>query len=449
VEERSNWTAADLLSAAVSRGLSSEIVEQAVSHIQAESFESPALLAVLKGIAGAADGGIDTVPLDLSELQQDIRARVGGLRTELQMRPRNPLRWLDLARAHLTLGNLVSAHRSVRTALNLAPANRLVLRSASRFFVHSGEGEEALHWLDKSGRVDDDPWLLAAHLAVSQMSDEPLTKMRAARTLLIDDSMDPFTTSELFAVVASEELSSGRTRPARRLMESALRDPTENAVAQAVWSQKHGLGSMDAGSLRAPRAFEAETLTALQESQWTGAADAVARWVADEPFSLRAVLHATYIATTGLEDYELGLKYALAGLQTTPSHALLLNNAAFNFANLGRTREAEAMLNQAESDAIEVASMLKATRGLVHFRLGEILPGRELYRAAAEAFRKAGSSEYFLLCQVMWAREEIIAGTEVGIGLYEELSRLVPVAKSANTARIWFERMRRQLRSTQ
>lgn len=440
------WTAADLVSAAVSRGISNSLVYEAADLLNTSEYGSPALRKVLAGLNDSAGLEVDTVPLALAELNHDFSRRVKSLREMLRVSPRNAMRWLDLALAHLTLGNLPAAHRSIHSALTIAPRNRAVLRSSSRFFIHTGHTDEALFWLERSDRLESDPWLLAAHIAVSQVAGSPLTHFRTARSMLTDGSIAPFSASELFAVVASEELNSGRARPARIMMSSALREPTENAVAQAVWSLDRGLSGFEIDRAAVPRAYEAETLAAMQLSDWEAALTAVESWLSDEPFSVRAALHASYIALTGLEEYEKALGFIRLGLRTSPDHPMLLNNGAFAFANLNRTVEANDYLDRAITDDMLTRSMLLATRGLTRFREGEVGVGRELYRQATENFKKDGGGDLVGLCQVMWAREEMRANTEVGDRLFAETAALIQNGESSG-ARVWLERIRRQLRT--
>lgn len=442
---RSFWTAADLISSAVSRGVSNPLVLEAASLLGNLAYKAPALGRLLARMSSSTDESVDTVPLNLASLNHDAGNRVRFTRALLRESPRSAMRWLDLALAHLTLGNQGAARRAIHSALSIAPNNRVVLRSSARFFVHSRQPDEALFWLERSGRLENDPWLLAAHLAVSQVAKLPLKRYRLARELLADNGLTPLSSSELFAVVASEELSSGRAKPARFLMNSALRQPTENSIAQAVWSIDRGLGGFEIDQGAAPRAFEARALSALQKSEWETALLAAESWIADEPFSVRAAMHASYIALTGFEDYSKALDFTQLGLRTSPNHAMLLNNAAFSLANLGRTDEANLYLDLAKTDDEEIRFMLEATRGLTRFREGNIEAGRSHYRRAYDKFKQDGSLNLAALCQVMWAREEMRARTEVGDRLFDEASHLTN-SSSSTGARIWLARVTRQLK---
>jgi tetratricopeptide (TPR) repeat protein len=431
LELQTVWTAADFVSASIARGHTSKTTAEAMKFISDREFTSPALKRALARMHAGGESGAETQPLVLGELDDDIRKRVRTIRESIRLQPRNALKWVDLGLAQLTLGNSISAEKAIRAALTIAPHNRLVLRSSSRFFVHVDKPEEALHWLERSGRLQNDPWLLAAHIAVNQVVEKPLKNIRSARELLTDGSVSPFSASELNAVVASEELKAGRSRPARLLMSSALREPTENAVAQAVWSTDRGLSGLSFDHFSTPRAFEAQTLVAMQADKWEEANVAVETWLADEPFSVRAALHASYIASTGLEDYSKALEYAAIGLRTSPGHRMLTNNAAFALGNLGRLTEARHLVSSlAHADDL-AQILLEATSGLISFREGHLLAGRDLYRGATEKFRKKGQMDLASLCQVMWAREEMRAGTDVGERLLDEASTLVQSGKSA------------------
>ncbi len=438
------WTAADLLSTIRTAGLgaTSSLESQAISILEQGPFRPDVIERLTAQRADRVDEP-DLRFVSATELDEHARFRVHRLRAYLREHPRSALRWLDLALAHVTLGNTDQATRAIRAALAIAPDNRLVLRSSSRFFVHANEFGEALRWLSSSDRLQSDPWLLAAHIAVSQLADVPIRLIRTARELLIDNSVSPFSASELAAALASEELRAGREKRARGLMLDAVRDPTDNALAQAVWARDHGLA--DVGTVQsAPRAYEAEALASVQVADWRRAQSAVASWIADEPFSLSAAVNASYVALTGLEDYALAVEYAEVGLRTHPLNPILLNNAAFASARLGHTDEADQYLSLATSNDPEQEATLTATRGLTRFRAGDVGAGRALYRQATADLIKSDARDLANLCQIMWSFEEARAQTDLGRTLY---SQLIDVPTKTVDAQVWMKRLRRQLRT--
>ncbi len=440
------WTAADLLATLRTAGatVSSDVRDRALSALKSGPFPDTTK-SLLGSVAPPNVMPPETLQFTtLSNLDDHFRTRVQQLRSYLRDHPRSSFRWLDLALAQVTLGNEASATRSIRNALNLSPQNRLVLRSAARFFAHTGQHDEALYWLNGARRLQNDPWLLSAHIAISRLASTPITVMRTAREVLTDQLVSPYSASELTAAIASEELRAGRDKRARRLMSEATVDPTDNALAQAVWSRDHGLSDVGVEA-SAPRAYEAEARDAIQAADWQRAGRAATAWLADEPFSVSAAMNASYIALTGLEDYSRALDYAELGLRTHPSNAMLLNNAAFASARLGQVQDADSYLDRAVGGDDVESAMLLATRGLTRFRAGEVEIGRDLYRRASASFRQDDAREFMNLCQIMWSLEEARAQTPLGTNLYKQL-REVPT--TSIDAQVWLQRLRRQLRQS-
>ena len=54
----------------------------------------------------------------------------------------NPIVWVELARLYIMHDQVEKAERALLTALHLAPDNRFVLRSATRFFIHTDQFEK-------------------------------------------------------------------------------------------------------------------------------------------------------------------------------------------------------------------------------------------------------------------------------------------------------------------
>src|SRR5260370_17589593 len=73
---------------------------------------------------------------------QERYKRIAAYRRSLREQPWNPIRLVDLAREYSTLGQQEPAERALVRAVALAPDNRFVLRSASRFFMHFGQPDE-------------------------------------------------------------------------------------------------------------------------------------------------------------------------------------------------------------------------------------------------------------------------------------------------------------------
>lgn len=89
----------------------------------------------LAGLVLRDRDSVDRVLPDPPHVSSDERrVKIRKLRISLREFPRNPLAYMDLAREYVALGQPLSAAKAVETALALAPNNRFVLRSTSRFF---------------------------------------------------------------------------------------------------------------------------------------------------------------------------------------------------------------------------------------------------------------------------------------------------------------------------
>lgn len=336
-------------------------------------------------------------------------------RERLREEPRNAIAWVDLALRQVSSGHASSAQRSMRSALHFAPDNRHVLRSAAALYSHLGTPDEALYVLRRSSRTQVDPWLQAAELALAQEADEPSRTEKAARNQLRGQRVHPRDASELSAALASLEADAGRDKVARRYLELAVADPTDNSVAQAEVESTRVRFEVPAEVLGRRGQDEAQARDHYGRLEWHQALEASRRWQEDQSFSLDAAILRTFVAATGLEDYEDAVHAARLGLRASPRDATLVNNLAFSLASLGRAEEAAAVLETADvANATEMEEVfLTATRGLVRFRLGDHVGGREFYRQAIDSASRHGWRNYIAWAYLYLAREEAAAHTAV------------------------------------
>lgn len=342
-----------------------------------------------------------------------------------------------MALVHATQGRSDRALHEMQVALGLAPDNRFVLRSAARFFVHLDKPDEANAILNRSDRVNVDPWLLAAEISTAQLAELGTRGVRRARELLARANFSQHSLSELTSELATTELGSGRDKKARELFRLSLADPTENAIAQAESVADKGHLEIDPGLLRFERGFEARALYAARRAEWEGATSEAVEWHRDQPFSLEPFHFATYTASFGTGDFRLAVELAQLGLKAHPQDRMLRNNAAYALANLGETIQARTYLQHplfmaTEDDFVEVATM-----GLIHFREGDVEGGRGLYEVAVEGLSKLRRRDLVALAVGHWAVEEARAGTDVASRTRHVASRMLselPLAERVTLA---------------
>lgn len=340
---------------------------------------------------------------------------VRGARGALRRSPRNAVAWTDLALAQTEMGELERAHRSIETAVALAPRNRFVVRSAARFHLHVGDPEHARWVLNAADRWDD-PWVVSADIAVASiLGTAPRSFARKAQRLL-DGSHAARDISELACGLANLEFSSGNRKSGRRLITAGLSDPTENAVAQAEFEAQRASFELPESTVAVPGGYEAQTLDFSEKADWRAAVASAIKWQSDQKFDLDPAMHLSYLAAVGLEDFESARTAAETGLIANPESSILLNNLAFAAANMGDLQAARNLLERAQQAAelsTEDIVSLEATEGLIHFRSGQAQVGRDLYLRAIETALKVQNQRLAGLAAAFWLQEETRAGSSL------------------------------------
>lgn len=354
----------------------------------------------------------ETPPQSANSLPQ-VFARIAVLKRRTRRTQRNPIAWMDLAHAHTIVGQHEKASSAVRVALALAPENRFVLRSAARYFVHAHDIERAVSILRKASSIRTDPWIMSAEIAVSTVAGKPAQSYKRARTIIEADSLDPWHTGELHGAFGTLALIDRGVGKARKFFVKSLRNPTENAIAQAQWAANGNVAlEIPERLLTQARAFEAVALKARKDRRWQDALTACRRWSEMEPTSSRPLVMGAFIAEVALNDGHAALEFTNRLLVTMPSDDIALNNHIVALAYAGRQQEAEEYFVRLSGRSLteEHSIVRRATEGLVAFRGGNLESGQRLY---LEAFDRAVAlSDRRLSALVIWhlLREAARAG---------------------------------------
>jgi Tfp pilus assembly protein PilF len=387
-------TAADALATAIAAG-HPEIALPAAAFIQQHADEAPRFLAE---IASASLNGLG-VPLGL-EIPVATQAAIARLRGLLRIYPRSATMWADLARYQAATGDIDKSKRSMRVSLSLAPDHRWVLRSANRLLLHAGDFRQAHHLLASHRRTREDPWLMAAEIASAQLMQVTPKFLSRGRDLLRHPTFQTIHLSELATAVATSDIDGGQRKSARRLLRIAMKDPTENALAQIEWADHKaddGLHVIQTVN-RMPDAFEAAFWVKRQEGQIIDAYRAAQAWMADEPFADAPIGAAAHCAAL-LDEYDEIVRITNIGLSRDSGNLLHRNNQVFALISSGRVWEDDAEFERIAQflsgrvaspglDMIQVAANI----GLLLYRAGQLDDGAMFYRRAIElADRHAGA----------------------------------------------------------
>ena len=113
-------------------------------------------------------------------------------------------------------------------------------------------------------------------------------------------------------------------------------------------------------------------------------------------------------------DHEGALEVLKRTLAANGRDPLVLNNLAFTYASLGRTKEARATISLADRAVAPTGTLvyLTATDGLIHFGESQPEEGRERYLEAMEIARVHGLERQRAMASVYLAMQEKAAHTE-------------------------------------
>lgn len=252
---------------------------------------------------------------------------------------------------------------------------------------------------------------MAAEIAVASALGRTSKNLKYAKRIVESGQRSPDQLSELACAVATVEAISGNSRGARRLLQVGLDDPSENAIAQAAWLDRHkllriGSDNWESVLLRSP---EAKAWSAFVDSRWQSSVRSCQDWLDDQPFSSRPAILGSYIASVVQCDYERSLQFAQTGLAASPTDFILLNNVAFSHAQRGNAVDAQVVFSHIDEQGLSKAERVAwlATKGLIQFRLQDAVGGRAYYNEAVELATRMGEQLRLCLAWYFWAMEEL------------------------------------------
>jgi hypothetical protein len=343
--------------------------------------------------------GVDSTSTGLRPFQAPIRR----LRALLRFAPDNPLVLLDFAQLQAAVGKSAAAERALLTAIDLAPSNRLVLRTMARFLVHANRADEAHQLLRRHRRTSVDPWLMASEVALADAAGRTGEFLSKGRRLLQDKgAFRPEHLTELAGVVAMEELRGGNLKRAREAQRRALLAPNDNVIAQAVELEAaFGIAlNTQPATTALNHAAEARLLQAWISANPDEVEKHALSWHAEEPFSSRPVqlLTALYAYRGQLVQ---AIDWGKAGLVTDPTDRGLLINLSFAYAKAGDQKAAAYSIRRLRQHHQSTAEPFAlATEGLLEYHQGHFDAGDRLYNSAARLFNLAGQPQIEAYCRL-------------------------------------------------
>lgn len=326
----------------------------------------------------------------------------------------NPIVWVELARLYSMRGHVEQAKRAMLNALYLAPHNRFVLRSSTRFFIHQGDFEEALFHLKRSSTINSDPWLVSAHIATSSVMGRYSPFLKTGKSLILSGNYSDFDLTELSSSIGTLELKEGSFKNAKSFFEQSMKAPNDNSLAQLEWASKNEsrlqFNPFQYNQVINP--FEAFALEQFENGQWKESFYNSIKWFLDMPFSKRPIQLGSYIAGSILQDKQSAITLCQVGLQANPNDPNLLNNIVYSIAtseNFDLLDEYLPKLLSIDLNSLpnEMKITYQATLGLVAMQQGNHELGKQLYKLSIENAQRIRNEYLANLAIVNFTRELI------------------------------------------
>lgn len=429
-------TAAELVETAIVEGMDRE-AERAARMLIADGSTATPLVqkqaSILLGRLGVHEPQVRTgVNIKL------LRKHVYGFQEDA-------FSWADLALGFVTVRKKDAARRAMTVALQLAPHDRHILRSAARMYLHLGDPEQAHDLLKNNAATKSDPWLVAGEIALSSLAQRKPSMLKAGNAMLESGQFQPLHVSELASAIGTVHLRDGN-RKARQLFGRSLLDPTGNSLAQAEWANPQ-LG----GEMVTPQQIEhvsdsgeARSFHAYWEGNFDRLLSVCELWITEEPFSSRPFAVGSMAAIT-VDNITLGLEYARRGLVLDPESTTLRNQLAYALIASEKYLEAAKLLQQAlQKDPDEFSlGILRATTGMLAIRTGEIEGGITSYKASISLFKRLRNQAAVASARAYLALEASRAGAPQAHEYIKEAEESIKDLRYAPEAGVILERAKR------
>jgi len=422
-------TAADVINSSfVADKFNQSEVREAIDYIKKnENKSSKSLLGIINEIENSGriltssnsilELDVDTIKEFQAFINNDTFHRVINKTKNLAKKDLyNPITWIELGRLYSMRGHIAKAEKAILTALQLAPNNRFVLRSATRFFIHEEKFDKAIYYLRKSNNIKNDPWLISAHIATSSIMGRFSPYIKYGKSIIESNDFSDFELTELLSSLGTLEYKNGTFKKAKALFEKSMISPNDNSLAQLEWISKDD-NRFEIDPFKYDKVinpFEARALELFERGNWQDAFYNSIKWFLDMPFSKRPALLGSYIAGSLIKDKNAAIILCEVGLQANPHDPTLLNNIVYSIAT--STEIDKVLLEKYVKRLIEIdihtlpdesKITYQATLGLVYLKKGNLELGKSLYKIAIENAKRINNDYLKNLAIFNFTRELI------------------------------------------
>lgn len=323
--------------------------------------------------------------------EDNIQRKINKLRSVLVNQNRNALLWLELGRQYSAIGLNSKAKRCVEVAVNIAPINRFVVRSAARFFIHIDDSEIAYKISSNAFSATADPLIRSTLINCAILNEVTLKKINIIKPEDVNTD-NIFLNSELLSSSAMVDIRIGNEKRAKKLLKIAWKDPTESVLANAEWIIRNKFQFLkDEQNLDFYKSAEASTWEDYFALDFESAISNSVLWGFEEPYSTHPFSCGSGIACLAGK-YQDAAKIAKEGLIANPNDILLKNNYIFSCLRNNNIADAEKVFSTISQSVLDDDIFyLTATVGLFNYKKGRIEEGRKYYLKAFDLSKKDGN----------------------------------------------------------
>ena len=408
--------AGDILSSAFVLGEEDSFKEIASYILDNSINESPLNKLATKIIAKGQIIGTSELDSAISSVV-DIDFEIRVLKNALGRQPKNPIAWMEIGRLYALKGQLKKANRAIENALILDKDNRFIVRSASRFYHHFVDTEKALFTIRNSEYYKNDPWLLSAEIAYSQILKRFSRMVKQGENIVKSNLTDKLSVTELTSALGTFEFIEGNSKAAKKYFQQTLIDPNDNSLAQVNWIAENMKGfNVDTLSYELPLAFEAKSIYYSEKGMFDESYSEAMRWHDDEPYSVRPIKVASYIQGFYYKDFNKSIELTERGLRTAPNDILLNNNLIYYLTRDGQLERAVKLFDSHLKKVIQNPQQYRpgeqifcfATAGLMFYSQNMPDVGENFYLKAIDLARKERNFYFLALATIHYSREELL-----------------------------------------
>lgn len=335
--------------------------------------------------------------------EERVHNNIRLLKNDRELYINNPIVWCDLGYYYTVLGQYKKAKKCYKAAIALNSNNKFIIRSASRFFLHTENPEEGLYLIRKSPNIKNDPGLISAEIAFSEILEIKSKFIDHGILLIKNRNIGELEKNELFAQLATIEFSYGKKGRGKKYVESSLYAPNENILAQFEYLSKSYKidDNFSSDQYDVLCKHEAETRKYFYNENYKKSLESALKWIDFQPFSSHPAIMGSYISAVALENHKKAIDIAKRALKNSPRENMLLNNLAYSYASVGRVEDALKTLKRINLFSLEPYEKYAviATIGLTEINRNNLEVGKKYYAKSISYFRT--TNNFILLSRAL------------------------------------------------